>query len=278
MRKLVGCYILRFKDSGKFYIGSTKDFNGRKGHHLYMLKKNVHKNPKVQECYNNNSNQDNMDWRVFITDDREFAYSMEDKFLKQYKDDPLLLNSSHDARSTISGIARSKEWIEKVSESMKNKYKDPTFAKSQKEKTLLAWSKPGRKEARSGYNNPFAKPVIIDRVLYGSVKEAQKHLSINEKRIRANANNPLMKNVIWFTGNEIEYDRKFNDSFEIDEDKVKRNLLFADKETEYMKSRLSSANASASPITINGKDFGSIKEAAAYFNVSTSTIQKTKSK
>jgi predicted GIY-YIG superfamily endonuclease len=250
MKAIIGCYIFRFKDSDKFYIGSTKDFKNRKHNHLYMLRNNRHKNPKVQECYNNNPSPENIDWKVFIIDDREKAYTMEEEFLKMYKDDPLMLNSSLDARSTISGLVRTKEWKEKVSNSMKEKFKNVEYYERHKRLVKENWNKEGRKELRSGGNNPFAKPIIIDGVLYTSVNEASRILNQPVKFIRRRTNDLLFDNYNWFTGNESEYERKYNEDFEFDKDKINRNLAFTDKDTEYMKSRLGKNNPSSKFKTI----------------------------
>lgn len=276
MSKIIACYKLEFLKTGHFYIGSTKDYIGRKATHLYNLKKGLHKNPKIQTLYNDNPDVNNLKWSAIILADREIAYDIENQFLKEYKDNPLLLNISNDARSTISGIERTDLIKKKALLKMKKHYDNPEYISKISRSITEMWKNPIRREARKGSGNPFAKAIVIDRILFGSVKEASYALRINEKTVRSRANCLLNNNYRWYTGIDIEYDRIHNeDKFTLDFNKVNRNLLMTDKKSIFMQSRIGENNAAAKSVTINGKIYPTVKNAADNLRVSEITLKRS---
>ena len=45
-------YKIIFEQSPRFYIGSTNNLYRRKSQHLYLLRRNSHSNPKLQNAFN----------------------------------------------------------------------------------------------------------------------------------------------------------------------------------------------------------------------------------
>ncbi len=89
-------YRVTNKNSGRFYIGSTKDFNDRMKTHTAQLIGNVHHNNGMQEDYNKG---DGFKYEVlFILDTREEAFEYEDSLLKKFRGNKLLYNIGRSAR------------------------------------------------------------------------------------------------------------------------------------------------------------------------------------
>lgn len=59
------------------------------------------------------------------------------------------------------------------------------------------WRNDEARKARTGGGNPFAKKIVVHNVTYGSVKEAQNAVKINEKTLRKQANDPTNYHVYW---------------------------------------------------------------------------------
>lgn len=50
--KIAGIYTISFTGSARIYIGSAMNVTRRKGQHLYLLRRNIHSNKKLQNYYN----------------------------------------------------------------------------------------------------------------------------------------------------------------------------------------------------------------------------------
>lgn len=199
-QKIVACYIIRHKTTNKFYVGSTKDYLARKAHHKWSLKNSSCRCKALQELYDIEKDFDLFEWTVYICDDRETAYKIEDVLIKEGARGNLMLNSSLDARSPISGIKITEEMRNKATENHKKNFQNPEFRSKFSDSIKKAWDAPGRRERRSGAGNPFAKALTVDGVLYGSVKDAERSLGLNEKTIRKRVNSYDHPTYKWVTG------------------------------------------------------------------------------
>ena len=181
-------YRLRHKPTGSFYIGSTKDYNGRRATHLWALKNKQHKNTKLQNLWDNSDTDNDWEWDAWIFNKREEAYSEEQKILDENKDSSLLLNMVFDSRSSITDIMKrpnqmkrsiegSLKWYENLSEDKKE-----ALHKRLHKAAKDYWTEDAKK-ARMGAGNPFARRMSIDGVEYGSLKSAAKALGITDKTI-----------------------------------------------------------------------------------------------
>lgn len=188
------CYRLTHLPSQKFYIGSTRHYPTRKASHLWMLRNNRHTCKKLQELWNQDNAETNWQWLAIIYNTREEAYAEEQKNLDEFTGSQSLLNSVIDAKSPIVEVMQRPGYKDgrarKIAEAYSLKPEDwkKDFVENMSRRANKRWSVPGAKEKWKGGSNPFAKKVSVDGIIYGSVKEAQAILGINEKTIRKRAN------------------------------------------------------------------------------------------
>lgn len=193
----IACYTLTHLPSGKFYVGSTGDYIGRKADHLWRLRNNKHRNKLLQELFNEDSNEDNYKWSVILTNTRKEAHELEQGFFDTNATNPLMLNGALHAISPITHVLTDPEMEKRRLEGIRRVTQTVEYAQKISEAGVKAWAVEGRREARMGAGNPFAKGVIIDTVTYGSVKDAVKAVGISEKTIRKRANSSEYPNYVW---------------------------------------------------------------------------------
>lgn len=163
-----GVYQIVNIETNERYIGSTKNFNSRKAHHLYELRKRKHRTKKLQ-CAYNEYGEDVFAFLIleYVQTNRERRVERE-----QYWMD--LLHPEYNevliARCSIPRSARTKEAKKKISISMKKRWQDPeyraNYSKARKGKTsnrkgvkLSEETKEKIRQANLGENNPnYGKP------------------------------------------------------------------------------------------------------------------------
>ena len=190
------CYLFEHLPTGKTYVGSTVDFSSRKACHLHDLRKGRHSCSKLQSLYDQDSNLDNWKWILVVCNGRLHMFEVEQQLIDNRKDTGLLLNTSLEAMSPIVHNLKDPLVAAKRLEALKSSFRTnrPVIAKRISEGMKSRWELPGAKESIRGGGNPFAKKVKVDGVVYGSVKDAQAALGINEKTIRKRANSPEYPN------------------------------------------------------------------------------------
>lgn len=194
------CYQITNKENGSFYVGSTWDVNNRMQAHLSVLRHNKHHSPKLQELWNRYPDEKYWDINIVIFKTKEEAIAQEQKILTEYNDSPLLLNAVYNARSPISGVLDREGALEEIKQKVFDTIRNRTpeekerVRKAQSAAGKKAWAAEGRVEARMGAGNPFARKVMVDGVVYGSVRDAQAVLCISEKTIRKRANSDAYPN------------------------------------------------------------------------------------
>jgi len=107
--------------NGKFYIGSAESFARREWQHKYALRRNEHKNPRLQSAWNVYGEE----MFVFeiieeIAPDRN-AFDIENTYLHKVVGQEDCYNINTDAVGMRTGIAHTKETKAKVSASRKGK-------------------------------------------------------------------------------------------------------------------------------------------------------------
>lgn len=183
----IGCYQIKCKKTGKFYIGSSANMPNRKAQHVWTLKKGVNNTPSLQTLFNEDKNFDRFEWSFIITQTRDQAYDVEQSLIDKHWGDPLLLNVSKDARSPFSGFTLSEESREKGRLKRLEALKDPEHVERHRQAVLKMWQDPDRRKDRMGAGNPGAKRISIDGNIYGSVNEAGRILKIDIKKLRFRA-------------------------------------------------------------------------------------------
>lgn len=90
-------YCLTARPSGHFYIGSTFDPDKRVNRHIKELIHNKHHNSILQKLYNDGKIE-YFDISEILTESREDAYELEDKYIKQFCSNTLCVNIGNSAR------------------------------------------------------------------------------------------------------------------------------------------------------------------------------------
>lgn len=193
-KPVINCtYKLVHIPSGKFYVGSTKDPYGRKAAHLWRLRNNRHYCKKLQELWTVDNSESNWRWEHTLFNTRDEAYIHEQSILNENIHGEYILNTVFDAKSPMATLMYNPEYMAIVRQKKIDKYSSYSTEerKALSEKMsiciLKRWNSGDRRQKWSGGGNPFAKKVMINGVVYESVKDAQRELCINEKTIRTRA-------------------------------------------------------------------------------------------
>lgn len=189
-------YRLTHKPTGKAYAGSTSNFPARKAVHRHKLNHGTHLTQALQNLFREDPNWDNWEWSGVIVSSKEEALLHEQNSINDLADASLLLNSSLTGNAPIVGlmrdeVRRAKHKLRMQQYVAENKEKVSALGK---ETCRKRWSDKANRRAWEGAGNPFAKKVKVDGVVYGSVKDAQRALKINEKTIRTRANSDAHPN------------------------------------------------------------------------------------
>lgn len=178
-------YFITHLPSGAFYVGSSKDGFQRRNHHMWRLKNNINVCKKLQDLWNSDNDEVNWQWTFVLHRSRELATETEQDILTKNRGNPLLLNSVHDARSAISEVMQRDGFREMVRDKLKNLTPEQRIAwgERSRQSALKRWADPEKRNAFLGGNNPTAKSVCIDGVIYSSLKEAAHALNVGPKTI-----------------------------------------------------------------------------------------------
>ncbi len=144
MRHLSGVYWIVHQKTGRFYIGSTGNFEQRKNIHLRSLLGGYHFNKELQSDYNRDPS---INFEFFETKDKSEALVLEQKHLNQHFISGRLYNVSSNAVASILGgcdLNRGEDW----------------------------------RKSQSVAKNDKKKPVVINGIKYESIKEAARSLNV----------------------------------------------------------------------------------------------------
>lgn len=164
-------YILRHKDNPGFYIGSTSNGKQRLHTHINKLTHGGHRTPKLQAMVDKYG-VDGVTYEVVFEGELDECKTKEQELVNQHWGDPNLLNSSRNTKSAISHHTEDPEVEKRRVEGLRKAVTTDEHRQKMSDVGKAQWSVPGRKEARSGAGNPFAKCVSIHGVVYGSVIDA----------------------------------------------------------------------------------------------------------
>lgn len=189
-------YTLTHLPSGKVYVGMTGNFVARKATHRHNLKTNGHKTPQLQALFNEDPDWGNWEWFGYIVADKDEAVKMEQLKIDEFHSTGRLLNQSLDGKAPIAYLMRNEENLRRQREGTKRYVELNPGLLNARAKLMCEtrWSSSENRKAWCGAGNPFAKRVMVDGVIYGSVKDAQRELKINEKTIRTRCRDPKYPN------------------------------------------------------------------------------------
>lgn len=163
-----GCYTLRHKPSGYFYVGTAKNPIGRKYTHLHNLRAGTHVNSTLQSVWNRTEGKD-WDWTFVIFGNKEAAYDHEQSIINEHFGKPgtLLLNHSNSARDHINALMT------------------PDVRRRQVE------------GATTALRTLLSQAIIVDGTEYSSATAAAEALGVNQSTVSRWANNPNNPKAYW---------------------------------------------------------------------------------
>lgn len=193
-----GVYVIHHTQTGGFYVGSAGNVGERLSKHRSRLSLGVHENRNLQAAYNNSQD---LTFTTMATVSREAAFDREQATLDFFRGSPALFNIGvEDVRNPCKGVKRSDETRErirtvklglvhsadtkeKMSQAHKGVPKPEGFSERLSQANL---NHPRRAEldqnlsdTRWSGDNPNAKGVSINGVLYGSGSEAARALGLS---------------------------------------------------------------------------------------------------
>lgn len=164
-------YILRHKDDPGYYIGQTTLTKQRLHQHIHNLRNESHGTPRLQSLISEKGIE-GLYHEIVLEGSESECKAKEQELLDQHWGDPNLLNASKNGKSAISHHVQDPEVEKRRVENLRKAVTQDDYREKHSDTMKAAWSVPGRKEARSGAGNPFAKHVSIHGVVYGSVIDA----------------------------------------------------------------------------------------------------------
>lgn len=220
-------YVIRHRKTNLFYVGSTHDLYVRINQHKNHLKNGTHKNPNLQQAYDE---EDIFDIMYRKTPCPEAALDLEQELLDYYHPLNMLMNVAFDARRTGLGVPvpeHAKELLRQAaikqfstpeskkahSELIKAKWRDPEYRKKQMERkpteetlermstaTTEMWKNPEiverflahrqSQEFRKLISEMKSKPITIDGINYPSLRKAAESLGLKECTLRSYLKRP----------------------------------------------------------------------------------------
>lgn len=164
-------YILRHKNDPGYYIGHTTLTKQRFHQHIHNLRNESHGTPRLQALISEKG-IDNLYHEIVLEGTEKECRDKEQELLDLHWGDPNLLNASKSGRSAISHHVQDPEVEKRRVEGLRKAVTTDEHRQKMSDVGKAQWSVPGRKEARSGAGNPFAKCVSIYGIVYGSVIDA----------------------------------------------------------------------------------------------------------
>ena len=108
---MIGIYKITFSN-GHYYYGQAININRRFSQHKRELKKGLHTNSRMQNCYNKYGDPV---YEIVIECKREELNKIESELLFKHIDNPMCCNVCREGRS-LKGIRRTKEFNKKISD------------------------------------------------------------------------------------------------------------------------------------------------------------------
>ena len=229
-----GIYKITNITNGKFYIGSSVNIYNRKHTHITHLNKNIHHNQHLQNSYNKYG-KDEFLFEVVEYCNKEKLFKREQYFINNLKPQ---FNKKAAEEHLNRGKKRPQEVVDKVSKSLKKRYKEGLKAYNQKHKwkTVQQYSLKGE---------------LIKEFEYPKQAELELNIGIGNIHRTCNRLNPICSGFQW---KYKEDNKKINDMSGVD--RLGKRIFFED--------------------IINGKlkVFYSVRQLCQYYGFPKSSIKK----
>ena len=191
--KMAVIYEMKFND--RIYIGSAFNFEKRKYHHIWHLKRGTHHNKKLQNSFDNSLLHHNFEWRVLEKDiPFDKVYEVEQRYLDELfennnRED--ILNISDKARHPrVRGAKHTDEFKQRLSERMTGSKRTDEVKKKMSDLLKERWSNPEyrKKMSEAAKRRPSnRKGVKLSEETKRKISEAK--LGTKYKKIKKNENN-----------------------------------------------------------------------------------------
>lgn len=144
MSNSLGAYILTNERTGEFYVGSARNVFGRKDRHIRDLKAGRHHCARVQESW---LPDDSYHIHLYIADDRDRAFEVEQELIKKHINNPLFVNTSLGAKGgdTLTRSPNREARIARMSQILSDRMKALTS-----EEKKRVFGRPGEKNGMFG--------------------------------------------------------------------------------------------------------------------------------
>lgn len=260
-------YFICNTTTGHFYIGSTEDAYSRMSTHRVCIRNKKHKNTnwtKLSQKYDGT----HYDYATIFTKDREEAYDIEDYLLGLYKDNPLLMNRSMNARKASLGVKASPETIAKMSAVMST---PEQVARARAQMTAKNADPEYARKAREGSLKANSQEIFAYGTSYSSMTIASSELGMTYDKLRALAENPLEPKV-YFIGNRVSP----NLGIKRPEAQVRAMSERMKNDPKAIEQAKMLSAYSCTPILMNDVKYASMKEASIATGIPFCRIQKYK--
>lgn len=183
--KVPGVYVITHDETGKVYIGSTKDLARRLSSHESVLKHNRHTNGSLQRAFNEDS-VISFDYRV--TKSIEEAVMTEQCLVIELKDTGLLFNKAiEDVTKPSVGNTLSDEHRQRISAANKGRKRtDEMNLKSSIQRKAYLETDAGKAFTKTMASSK-SKKITIDGIEYPSISEAGHQLGLCVKTVQRRA-------------------------------------------------------------------------------------------
>lgn len=213
-----GAYVIKHVKSGRVYIGSAKDLYTRLHTHLSSLKSGIHHRPEFVVLF---KDDERLEITYYKTDDREQAYAIEDRLLREYReaDFDSVMNVAEDVKLSQLGLSRSDATKLKIGIANTGKARTDVHIENMRrgqlgrkhtpediEKTRQAHLGSKRTVEQKAFMRSQRKDtvkVMVDGSVYFSVSEASRILNVARATVVSRANNPNIKNWSFVTEEKL---------------------------------------------------------------------------
>lgn len=255
-------YKITCTSNNKFYIGSTKKFNIRKGQHLSNLRYGRHHNYYLQNIFNKHR-EDSLQFSIIEECKESDLQNREQYYIDLCWGNPLCVNllKSSTIGDTLSNHPRKKEIIKKRSAT-----KARRFAKMTTEERKQKYCRYGKQ------NGSYGKP-ITEKKREDGRKHGKKSGNIMKKRMEGKTFEEIygkhkaegIKSKLSKTMSDIQSGEKNNFY----------NKAHTDETKDFLRQRMLGnygINKTAKPLNINGKMYLSLKHASTELGIPIPTV------
>lgn len=178
---MCGVYIFRHT-TGYFYIGSTGNFEKRRGEHLGLFRNGNHHVKIIQNVFKSDTE---ITWEFFPAESRDAAYTLEMEMIAHHTGNPLLTNQwGTDWKQTWPELARERSLAVRTGRPLSDEHRNK-----------ISQSMKGRQKSAEHIEAVISKKrkaVIVDGVEYLSCAHASKVLGVcaNTVMNRARSTDP----------------------------------------------------------------------------------------